>query len=172
MDERWGLGGIGCYIKQQREKQSKSPTSGRAHRTALAKETVTITTGFAAILFFSTVRFHNDLQTVNHETYTTLVTVALLFSIVCVLNLIQLLVLRLLDYRWFPRDLQQKLNRKLRLLNIWSWHSLVTAFVLVLLLLQSPLPALSVNALYSCCVFWYYFNIVSDDAVVEQTNNG
>lgn len=175
LDERWELGGVGSYLQQQRNNQSNADRSGPAHqRSSLAKETVTITTGFAAILFFSAVRFQmEDLrsqQAMNGEAHTTLATVAVLFSFVCVLNLIQLLVLRLLDYQGL-KELNRQLHRKLRLLNINSWHSLVTAFVL-LLLLQSSWSALFVNALYSCCVFCYYFTIVPEGVAEVLSGNG
>ena len=58
---------------------------------------------------------------------------AVLFCLACVLNLIQLLLLRLLGRQGLD---QEAIRSRLRLLYAASWHSLMTPAMLLLLLLS------------------------------------
>lgn len=159
--DRWlALGGLGHHVSRKKLADPDKSLSAN-ERPALANQTVMLTTGFAAILLFSTVRLYTDLrlsQRLDTRFTWVLVAAAMAFCTTCVLNLLQLRVLGLLDQRDMDAVLKRRLRRILRKLHRLGWHVLMTPVILLLLLIESAWPALLVNAFYGTGLFVYYFS--------------
>lgn len=161
LDRTLNLGGAASLPRPQIHETGASEAKGQS--SAMANQTVSLTTGFAAVLLFNAVRFHSDLSVQNRydgKSERILVVAAVSFCLVCILNLVQLLILRLSDRHEANIDFTKRLRRMLRFLSGIAWHSLLTPVVLLLMLLGSSVPALLVNAFYGICLYTYYFAVV------------
>lgn len=159
LDRRFALGGLGYHVWQRKLADPERSLSA-SQRPALASQTVTLTTGFAAILLFSVVRLYTDLrlsERLDERFQAVLVVAAVAFCSSCVLNLLQLRVLGLLDQKDTDAVLKRRLRRIIRKLNRIAWHVLMTPLILLLLMVESAWPALLVNAVYGTNLFFYYF---------------
>src|SRR6266849_5200180 len=84
LDARFKFGGVlsvGSWLGRQTDRGEQTPEASRPDRPGLARQTVTITTGFAVLLAFQTVRFHGDLFKVAGSRFLNILigTIAFLF---------------------------------------------------------------------------------------------
>jgi hypothetical protein len=140
--------------------ETDSTGSHARERHAMDKQSLQITTGFAAILFFNTVRFYYD-STSRRDMDDRLPVILGISSITlclsCVFNLVQLQFLRVLDTPRVVGTIKKEIRRKLRFLSALSWHCLITPIVLLLMLMDSRWAALIINGIYGLSLFLYYF---------------
>lgn len=172
-DRYFHLGGVGSSVRVLRlQLEQEKNANGARDWSAAANQTVPITTGFAAILLFNSVRFYHDLSldpSSDFQSKTVLIVASVAFCVACVLNLIQILILRLFTRHERIDGFNKRLRRMLRFFSGLAWHSLLTPVILLLMLLDWPVLVLLVNVSYGTCLYVYYFTAIPKVADREET---
>jgi len=176
LDARFKFGGVlsvGNWMGMQTDREKKTPEASRPDRPGLARQTVTITTGFAVLLAFQAVRFHGDLFKAASSRFLNILigTVAFLFALACISNLLQMLFHQFLAQPlWSPAQ-KESFRRKLNVLRSVSWHFLLSAVILILCMLPYPWLWLcyAVNLFYGVLLYWYYFSIPAPEGFPSGT---
>jgi hypothetical protein len=167
-DLKWKMGGVFSikdWLDQQRPRTPAAPERVPDRlRPGLALQAIAITTGFAALLAFQSVRFYQDTYRETHSMSplgTTLIVLAGYLIMACVLNLVQLSLHQLLNQTIWDQDQKRRFRGLLNRFRALAWHFLLAAIIMILLVLPYPLTwiCLGVNFTYGILLRWYYFSI-------------
>lgn len=178
-DRRWKTGGVLSVLDfyQKNGPADAVPDSSGTPRSIarqVDRQRVTITTGFAALLLWQALRFYREvIASKEYLLAVPLLTVAILLSVACISNLLQLVLFELMDHPKFARTQRTSLHRKFRLFSEISWHCLLTPIILFWTVLPYPQLwfALVVNGFYGVCLYAYYFCLEPPEGFFARTHS-